>query len=170
MIKSQSSNKHYISWAQLEGYCIDIALQLFKDNWKPDIIVGITRGGATPAVMLSHMLGVKMVGLDVSLYDSEHGPEHNCWLAEDAAAGKKILIVDDINDRGTTINWIKDDWDSAVSGIEHKIEWGFSTRIAVIVDNESSKAEITPQYCGMTVNKANEDVWLVFPYEEFWKK
>jgi len=169
MSKVQAVKKHHISWAQLEGYCTDIALQLMKDNWKPDLIVGITRGGAIPAVMLSHMLDVKMVGLDVSLYDSDQGPESNLWLAEDALAGKKILIVDDINDRGTTINWIKQDWEASVAGAKKSIEWGFSTRIAVIVDNESSQAEITPKYCGMTVNKAAEDVWLVFPYEEFWK-
>ena len=170
MSKVQAVKKHHISWTQLEGYCVDLVLQMVKDNWKPDIIVGITRGGAIPAVMISHMLGVKMIGLDVSLYDSDQGPESNLWMADDALAGRKILIVDDINDRGNTINWIKKDWEASVAGTKKSIEWGFSTRFAVIVDNESSKAEITPQYCGMTVNKADEDVWLVFPYEEFWKK
>ena len=169
MSKLQPIKKHHISWGQLEGYCTDIVLQMTRDNWKPDIIVGVTRGGAIPAVMISHMLRVKMIGLDVSLYDSQHGPETNCWIAEDAAAGRKILIVDDINDQGNTINWIKNDWDSSVTA-DHAIEWGFSTRIAVVVDNESSNAKVTPQYCGVTINKAADDQWIVFPYEEFWKK
>ena len=162
--------KQYISWSQLEGHCIEIARQMMVDHWMPDIIVGITRGGAIPAVMISQLLEVKMVGLDVSLRDSTNGPESNCWLAEDAAAGKRILIVDDINDSGATINWIVNDWNSSVSGPGHNIEWGFNVRFATIVDNESSKATVAPTYYSEVVNKVNDDVWLVFPFEEFWKK
>jgi hypoxanthine phosphoribosyltransferase len=154
-----------ITWAQLEGYCNEIIRQMVKDNWRPDLIIGITRGGATPAVMLSNYLDIKMVGLDVSLRDGQgYGPESNCWAAEDAINGKKILIVDDINDTGATFNWIAKDWDFTGKSIA----WGNTVRFATIIDNESSKATHPISYSAETINKAEEDIWIDFPWENWW--
>jgi GLPGLI family protein len=55
--------------------------------------------------------------LKVSLRDGDD-TESNLWMAEDAAnpiieSRKNILIVDDINDSGATLNWIMDDWASS---------------------------------------------------------
>jgi hypoxanthine phosphoribosyltransferase len=160
-----TTKKRYISWDNLQGYCNEILRQMAKDNWKPELIIGITRGGALPAVMLSHYLDCKMVGLDVSLRDSDgYGPESNCWAAEDAEKGKRILIVDDINDTGATINWILHDWD-----YHNNAEfWGKNVRFAAIVDNEASKSKHAVEYCGVSINKAEDDQWIVFPYEEWW--
>jgi hypoxanthine phosphoribosyltransferase len=139
-----------------------------RDSWRPDLIIGITRGGAVPAILLSHYLDVKMVGLDVSLRDHGEfnmGPESNCWASEMAQNGQNILIVDDINDTGATINWIIDDWEHP----KDSIKWGDNVRFAMVIDNEASKATHTPEYVGESINKAEEDVWVVFPYEDWWK-
>jgi hypoxanthine phosphoribosyltransferase len=150
----------------VKSYCSEIIYQMVADNWKPELIIGITRGGALPAVMLSHFFKVKMVGLDVSLRDnSDLGQETNAWAADDAHNGKKILIVDDINDSGATINWIVKDWSFPPDGIK----WEDNVRFAVMVNNEASKAIVTPSYSGTSINKAEEDVWVVFPYEEWWR-
>ena len=76
-------NKIYYSWAQIQGAVLDIARQLQHDNWKPDYIVGITRGGLIPATLLSQYLDVPMQTLKVSLRDGSEC-ESNCWMAEDA--------------------------------------------------------------------------------------
>jgi hypoxanthine phosphoribosyltransferase len=158
--------KRKISFDQLKGHINDIIRQINNDDWRPDLIIGITRGGALPAVMMSHYFNCKMVGMDVSLRDFDsYGPETNCWAAEDAMEGKKILIVDDINDSGATINWILRDWDQDGT----RIKWGDTVRFAVIVDNLASKATYSPTYCGEEINKAVRDEWIVFPYEEWWK-
>lgn len=159
-------NKEHITYDQLKGHCHEIIRQMGDDNYRPDLVIGITRGGALPAILISHYLECKMVGLDVSLRDNEgYGPESNCWAAEDAMEGKKILIVDDINDSGATYNWIMKDWD--IRG--DSIKWGDNVRFAVIVDNLSSECSRKMDYCGYEINKAEEDVWIVFPWEDWWK-
>jgi hypoxanthine phosphoribosyltransferase len=161
--------KEYISFDEVKGYCLDIAVQMIEDNWKPELIIGITRGGALPAVLLSQFFKCKMIGLDVCLRDNadfDMGPESNCWAAELAMDSKKILIVDDINDTGATINWIINDWDYDKS---YNAMWGDNVRFSTIVQNESSKAMVTPQYYGYEVNKAENDVWIEFPWENWWR-
>jgi hypoxanthine phosphoribosyltransferase len=83
-----------------------------------------------------------------------------------------ILVVDDINDTGATFNWIMEDWESGSSPSDEKWRqvWGNNVRFAVVVDNLSSKCNVKMNYFGMEVNKAEEDVWIEFPYEEWWTK
>jgi hypoxanthine phosphoribosyltransferase len=78
--------KHYYSWDDVEHMCQQIALQMYKDAWRPDYIVGITRGGNVPATILSNMLGVRCETLKVKLRDNDPGEscETNCWMADDA--------------------------------------------------------------------------------------
>ena len=75
--------KRYIKNDNIKSYVLDIVKQMYKDNWRPDYIVGITRGGLYPAIMLSHYLDIKMHTLDVRLRDGDE-QESNCWMAEDA--------------------------------------------------------------------------------------
>ena len=178
--------KHYYNWQDIENACIDIALQMYKDNWRPDYIVGITRGGNVPATILSNMLGVRGEALKVSLrdnYDGE-GSESNSWMSEDAfgyvpeeerattksrwdiGKRKNILIVDDINDTGATFNWIKQDWQSSCLPNESTWDtvWNKNVRFATITENLSSDFDGV-QYSVHEVNKAEQDVWLVYPWE-----
>lgn len=164
--------KIYYTWKDVQGAVIDIARQMQVDNWKPDYVVGITRGGLAPAVMLSQYLGVKMETLKVQLRDGGEC-ESNLWMAEEAfgydAPPKNILIVDDINDSGATIDWIKKDWQSGCfpDGSRWQEMWGTNVRIATLTNNTASSEEV--DYSVWEVNKAEEDCWLVYPWEDFWK-
>lgn len=132
--------------------------------------MGLTRGGLSQAVLLSHYLDVPMHTLKVSLRDHDMDKESNLWMAADAACGKHILIVDDINDTGATIDWIQQDWTSSDLNIEwHKI-WNNTVKFAVIVDNLSSKCGIKMDYTSLTVNKLEDPVWVDFPWENWWRR
>lgn len=164
--------KIYYSWVDVEGACLDIARQVIASQWRPDYIVGITRGGAIPAVMLSQFFNVPMRPLEVSLRDGGQCVS-DLGMAEDAFGHneepKNILIVDDINDQGSTIAWIKQDWPSGCfpNHVQWTKTWGHNVRFATLTNNLASKE--TVDYSVWEVNKAEEDCWLVYPWEEFWR-
>ena len=164
-------NKIYMSAEDLESHVHTIIRQMMQDQWRPEYIVGLTRGGLQPANMLSQYLEIPMHSLDVSLRDNRIGPTSNGWMSEDAFGGMNILIVDDINDSGATLQWIEDDWKAGClpKSKKWKKVFGDTTRIATIVNNEASDFQ-TISYTSLEINKADEDVWIVFPWENWWKR
>jgi uncharacterized protein len=155
--------KVYVSWNDVQRQVQELARQIGQDQWVPDYVVGITRGGLTPANLISQYLDVPMETLKVSLREGAESCETNCWMQEDALANCNILIVDDINDSGATLNWIRDDWGSDIA-------WGNNVRVAVLYDNESSDSIHTPDYAAENINKATNPQWIVFPWEEWWRR
>jgi len=165
------TNKSYLTNNAVEHLVQSIAHDIEKDSWRPDYIVGITRGGLVPANLLSQYLDVKMYTLDVALRDcaDEMGPESNCWMSEDALDRKNILIVEDINDSGATLNWIRDDWkrSNRPNSPEWKTVFGNNVRVATLVNKTSSTfTDVT--YTGKIIDKADDNTWIVFPWEEWW--
>jgi len=168
-------NKIYYTWQDVEHHTQEILRQIHADAWRPDYVVGLTRGGLVPANLISQYLGCRMETLKVSLRDDTEC-ESNLWMAEDAFGHemdrvKNILIVDDINDTGATLNYIREDWPSGCFPDNPRWTevWGSNVRVAVLVDNESSKSEIPVSYSAVDLNKAEQDSWIVFPWEEWWK-
>jgi hypoxanthine phosphoribosyltransferase len=145
----------------------NIVSQMYKDNWRPDYIVGLTRGGLIPAVVMSNLYHIPMETLKVSLRDSDTESESNLWMSEDAYNGKNILILDDINDTGATLDWIINDWQSSChpSDAHWSNVWGNNVRFAVLIDNLSSNFSRTVDYSAKEINKAEKDVWIVYPWE-----
>jgi hypoxanthine phosphoribosyltransferase len=176
--------RHYYSWQDIERMCIDIVTQMYKDQWKPDYIVGVTRGGNAPASIISNMTNVRCESLKVSLRDDD-ASESNLWMAEDALGylyqeeqellksrwdikrRKKILIIDDINDTGATLQWIKQDWEEGCLPNEQSAwqsVWSNNVRFAVLTENQNSNFKHV-NYYAHEINKAEQDVWLCYPWE-----
>ncbi len=193
-------NKLVIKQHELDGLVSKLCRDIIISGWRPDYIVGITRGGLIPAVMISQYLNVPMHALGVSLRDGDGG-ESNLWMASDAlgpnsrerfvedendVAGvleaasdlleagtyKEILLVDDINDTGATFNWIMNDWRSGCFPGDDSWDevWNNNVKFAVIVDNLASKCNVKMDFVGKEINKAENDVWVDFPWEDWWTK
>jgi xanthine phosphoribosyltransferase len=181
--------KVYVSWGDVQRQVQELIRQMWQDRWVPDYVVGITRGGLVPANLISQYLDCPMETLKVKLRDGgEDGDcESNLWMAEEAFGyhrtddmpgysnpelRKKILIVDDINDSGATLNWIKQDWPGGCmpnDPVWNSI-WGDNVRVAVLYDNESSESTLHPTYSAETINKFEDPQWIVFPWEEWWRR
>jgi hypoxanthine phosphoribosyltransferase len=172
-------------WDAVERAVRDIAMKMYKDNWRPDYIVGITRGGLVPAVMLSHMTDIPLQTLCVQLESDEldANTESNAWMAEEAFGyvsiidrtedqpawspdnAKKILIVDDINRGGDALSWIIADWQAGCMPSDpHWDEvWHGNVRFAAILDNAASL--VTTDYSSEEFTDVDQDIWVTFPWE-----
>jgi xanthine phosphoribosyltransferase len=168
-------NKLIINQHELNGLVNKICRDIVISDWRPDYIVGLSRGGLMPAVMISHYLNVPMRPLQVSLRDGGDCVS-DLGMSEDAFGHlenlKNILIVDDINDTGATFNWIMKDWPSGCFPDDPTWGevWNDNVRFAVVVDNLSSNCDVPMDYVGKEINKAENDVWVDFPWEDWWAK
>jgi len=120
-----------VSWEIFYDMARQLAFMIHDDNYRPDIIIAIARGGYTPARILSDYLGIMdMTSFKVKHYQSTQKEpiariEHP--LAADVS-GQKILLVDDVSDTGDTfevaINHINECTDPAevrTAVLHHKI-------------------------------------------------
>lgn len=158
------------NWNKVERAVQDIAMGMYKDKWRPDYIVGVTRGGLVPAVMLSHMTDIPMHTLCVQLGAEglEENTESNCWMAEDAFGYEKdphkILIIDDINRGGDAMKWIMKDWQSGC--LPNSERWGQvwhnNVRFASLLSNPNSI--VNTDYFSAEFSDEEEN-WIEFPWE-----
>ena len=116
-------------------------------SFKPTHIVGITRCGLIPAVMLSHSFDLPMETLGVSFRDNR-ATHHTKFKPIDDA---RYLIVDDINDSGTTFK--------VVSDIFRNRRLIFAT--SALINKEKSGFDV--DFYG---EMFYHDDWINFPWEK----
>ena len=151
MASSESAElRKIISWSDYDELVSSIASQL--GDWEPDAIVGLTRGGLVPAVSLSHRYNAKLYCLNISLRDGKASSAGFDWRRLEKY--KNILIVDDINDSGATL------WEVANQIYGRMIS---KPKFATLVSKETS--EFDNLIFGDSINKEEEDNWIVFPWE-----
>ena len=139
-----------------------IAARIEGSGWDPDLIVGIVRGGAVPAVYLSHKLKipVQMVHWNTR-DDTEWGNESNAWIPEEIAGGLKVLIVDDIVDGGDTIKELLEDWQTSVAGLG-KLNTD-NIKVAALWYNTAQ--DVVVDFYHKTVDRNEDQRWVIFPWE-----
>jgi uncharacterized protein len=133
-----------------------VAAAIDGSGWRPDFLVGIGRGGLIPAAYLSHRLDIPMLSIDHSSKVFGFGDELLGKLAALIGEGRRVLFVDDINDSGSTIAYVRD----KIAGLGSAMDrLGF----AVLIDNVRSVARV--EYRSRTIDRAVDKDWFVFPWE-----
>lgn len=153
-------------WRTVDKAIQSIAMQMYESEWRPDYIVGITRGGLIPAVILSHMTNIPMHTLCVQLAAEglEENTESNIKMAGDAINNKNILIIDDINRGGDALDWIKNDWSQPreEKNLRWDTIWHQNVKFASLIMDPNSIVDTDYYY--EELDTENE-VWIEFPWE-----
>ena len=152
-------NKLWYNWEQMRGDVNALCRDIVLDRFDPEVIVGISRGGLVPGVMMSHWFKKPFKPIKAAIRDF---PEWEDYLPR--KTDSRVLIVDDICDSGKTFEKIK----SHIRGprITHPIDIQTDVRFATLWWN--SECDFEPHYYAQECAKDSENLWIQFPHEGWW--
>lgn len=141
------------TWNQVYDMLLNLAEKIRKNGFKPDIIVGVSRGGWPPARVLSDLLdNPNLANVRAEFYLGVAETKGEPTLTQPvsvAVAGKKVLIVDEVADTGKSLKLVK----------EHIIKEG-AAEVKVATVYYKPWSIIMPDYYEKETNR-----WIVFPWE-----
>jgi len=82
-------NKLWYTWDEMRNDCHVLVRDIVLDDFDPEVIVGLSRGGLTPGVMLSHWFKKPFKSVKSALRDF---PEWEDYLPR--PTDKRVLIVE----------------------------------------------------------------------------
>lgn len=147
-------NKIWYSWEDMRRNVNDICRDITLSKYDFDVILGISRGGLVPGVMISHYFKKPFKPLIASLRDFPFWEDYY-----PSAKEKTILIVDDICDSGETFLLIKKHLESKKFNINFKFA-------SLWWNNECA---FEPHYYANEVKKDSNNIWIQFPWDYHWK-
>jgi Predicted phosphoribosyltransferases len=148
---------HYLEY--YEDFLAKVRLlsrKVRESGWDPEFVIGVGRGGLIPAVYISHQLELPMLSIDHSSKVPGFADELLAKVAAMTATGTRMLFVDDINDSGGTIEYIR----GLLAAHACKTE---NLRFAVVINNQSSKVEV--DLWADMIDRSEDKRWFVFPWE-----
>lgn len=141
-----------IDWDQVYSLLLDLSERIKRNGFKPDIIVGIARGGWLPARVISDLLGnPNLASIKVDFYLDLNETDKKPIITQQVSIpvkGKRVLIVDDVVDSGRSMRLV---WD----------------RLSLdAVDVRTAAIYYKPWSCFKPdVYSKETDSWIIFPWE-----
>ena len=146
-------NKLWYSWEEMRRDVNVLARDIVLDNFDPVVIVGLSRGGLTPGVMLSHWFKKPFKSVASALRDF---PEWEEYLPR--PTDKRVLIVDDICDSVETFQRMSSHITKKANGVD--------VRFATLWWN--NECDFEPKYYVREIAKDSTNTWVHFPWEQWW--
>ena len=159
------ADKLIIDWKQYNLIVEKLAVQIFKSGFKPDMLIGIMRGGAPIIDVLSRVFKLKCAYLAVESYSGKGTEDHQGELVFSREMSSTVqemkgnlLLCDDLSDTGVTLNK-SIDWLRKYPPLQDNIK---DIKTAVLWKKKDSTFE--PDYCAQ---KLNSNPWIVQPFENY---
>jgi uncharacterized protein len=147
--------KIVVSWDELDRLVAGLAERLVAEP-SPDVVLAISRGGLVPAGMLGYRLGWRdMLLATVVAYDDEHGfkgqAEFLQFPPEEQLRGKRVLIVDEVWDSGTTI-----------AAVSERVRAAGGEPVTAVLHYKPSRSRV-----GLAPDHfmVETDDWIVYPFK-----
>ncbi len=108
--------KVFVSWERLDSLCRKLAGRIQKDNFSPEMIVAVSRGGLVPAQIISHSIkNSELYVIKADYYKDDVAKDNMEWnkkpvitqKLDKCIEGKRILVVDEVTDSGATAIEVK---------------------------------------------------------------
>ena len=149
----------WYSWEEMRRDVNVLCREIVLDKFDPQVIVGISRGGLVPGVMMSHWFKKPFKPVKAALRDF---PSWEDYLPR--KTDERVLIVDDICDSGKTFEKIK----SYIKGprLNQPMELPVDVRFCSLIWNNECETE--PDYYALEMAKDSENIWVHFPHEQWW--
>ena len=144
------ADKLMYTWEEFDKDANELAFRF--ESYKPEIIIGIAKGGLPLGVKLAHHFHVPLEIITVSSYAEELKMSHPRIIStlREFKNDVKFLIVDDVADTGETLQLVVAHYLPHV-GFDH-------IRTATLFYKETSKLR-PDAYVRKT------DKWIVYPWE-----
>jgi len=141
------------TWNQIYDMLLNLAEKIRKDKFKPNVIVGVSRGGWPPARVLSDLMGnPNIANVRAEFYLGVAETKGEPTLTQPVSMevdGKKVLVVDEVADTGKSLKLVK----------EHIIERG-ATEVKIATVYYKPWSIVKPDYYEKETSQ-----WIVFPWE-----
>jgi len=141
------------TWERIYELLLDLANQILRAGFKPDIIVGVARGGWPPARIMSDLLeNPEIANVKAEFYLGVAETKGEPVITQPVSVpvkNKRVLVVDDVADTGKSLALVR----------EHLKEQGAAgVKIATIYYKPWSI--VTPDWFERKTSR-----WVVFPWE-----
>ena len=151
--------KLYYTWADIECMMSDITQKMATQMLRPHVVLGPSRGGLGIGTMMSHYFDIPFHGFEWQTRDGDvEDSEQLKALLSKYFSSYNIVIIDDINDTGRTLQGIHD-----IVCSEGLNEW--VTYVSLL---EKMSSDFSTQICAKELDEEEGKQWIVFPYEEWW--
>lgn len=150
---SDPTGKKILSWAGFGEAQRELARSVVDSGFRPEVIIGIARGGMIPAGALTYSLGMKLADvINVEFYtDVAKTLPDPILLAPmldvDSVSRHRLLVVDDVVDSGRTLALVL------------KLLRGYGAEVRSAVLYAKPTTVVQPDYVWKRT-----DEWIVFPW------
>lgn len=148
-----------LTWGDIAAACARLAAGV-RGGGVPDVVVGVSRGGLVPAVIVSHLLGLRdlrTVTITRTRSDKACSAKLPAPVLGDPASlgcleGLDVLVIDDVAGSGETI--------AAASGLAGSLRAGRARSAVCVVNDASWGGGPLPDYVAIHASG-----WVIFPWE-----